>query len=203
MRRAARDAAPVLAALDEVAFGAANILKLRDARPTADEATRRTEAWLRERQVARAGTVLVVTGRGNGSEGGVGVLGPAIERLCAHLKRKGVVATATRHSPGALAVTLAPVHALFEAPARARAPERAPRVASPQELAGLAPATRTALRALAERWLHDLGAPADDPRLVEDEMRRLFARLAPAAPGEAALAAAIRAAQEELDDRAP
>ncbi|MBI3789854.1 MAG: Smr/MutS family protein [Gemmatimonadetes bacterium] len=198
--RRGRSLGPVLAALDDVRFGAGNILNLRDAMPTAADAVARADAWLRERQVARAGDVLIVTGRGNGSADGVPVVRNAVARLCAQLKRRGVVASVRDHSPGAFEVTLAPMSRLLEAPARARHPA-APRAAAPEALAGLSPGTRHALRSLAERSLDDLGVPGGDVTQVEDEMRRLFARLAPSAPTDAALLRAIEAAREALDDR--
>ena len=190
----------VLAALDEVRYGAANILNLRESRPTVADALARTESWLRERQVARAGEVLVITGRGNGSADGVSVVRVAVERLCSQLRRRGVVATVGTHSPGALLVTLAPVSALVEAPTRARHAERT-FTAEPAALAGLEPETRAALRAFAERSLDDLGARGGDAAMVESEMLRLFARLSPSASTDPALRQLIAAAHEELDAR--
>ena len=45
-------------ALDEARFGSDRTLNLRASLPTAQEAVRRAEAWLRERQVAGATEVL-------------------------------------------------------------------------------------------------------------------------------------------------
>ena len=190
----------VLAALDEVRYGAANILNLRESRPTVADALARTESWLRERQVARAGEVLVITGRGNGSVDGVSVVREAVGRQCHQLRRRGVVATVREHSPGALLVTLAPVTALVDAPSRARHAMKTP-VADPAALAGLTPTTRAALRSLAARSLDDLGARVQDATVVEGEMLRLFARLSPSAPAEPALHQLILAAHEALDVR--
>ena len=53
-------------AFDEARFGAERTLNLRASFPTAAEATRRADLWLRERQMAKAGEVLVITGRGAG-----------------------------------------------------------------------------------------------------------------------------------------
>jgi len=58
-------------AFDEAEFGPKNILNLRESLPTAADARFRAEAWLRERQVSRANEVLLITGRGNQSPGGV------------------------------------------------------------------------------------------------------------------------------------
>lgn len=171
-------------ALDQLAFGPARTLDLHTASPTAGEAGRRTEAWLRERQVAGAGEVLIITGRGRRSLDGVAVLRPAIERLLARLRRLGVVARVRAHGDGAFAVTLAPVQALFEAPARARGRQGPPRIDLPA-FDGLSPAARDALHALALRALESLGAPTT-PSFVADEMRRQFALLAPGLPPGAA-----------------
>lgn len=190
----------VLAALDEVRYGAANILNLRESRPTVADAVARTESWLRARQVARAGEVLIITGRGNGSLDGVSVVRLGVERACGQLKRRGVVATVRPHSPGALLVTLAPVSALVEAPARARGAVTM-RVPDPAALSGLAPATRAALRAFAMRSLDDLGAQTADAAVIEGEMLRLFGRLAPSAPTEPELLRLVAAASDELDAR--
>ncbi len=190
----------VLAALDEVRYGVANILNLRESRPTVADAVARTESWLRARQVARAGEVLIITGRGNGSVDGVAVVRLGVERACGQLKRRGVVASVRQHSPGALHITLAPVSALVEAPARARGAVTM-RAADPAALAGLAPATRAALRTFAERSLDDLGAHASGAAVIEGEMLRLFARLAPSAPSEPELVRLIGTASDELDAR--
>lgn len=171
-------------ALDAARFGASSTLDLRTSMPTAAEALHRAESWLRERQMARAGEVLIVTGRGKGSPGGIGVVREAVRRLLTTLQRKGVVAGVASHTPGSFVVTLAPVRALFEAAPRKRAP--APRLvpADPAELRALAPDTRKQLRWLAERSLESLGAPRSE-RFVQDEMKRQFAILSGmVAPGE-------------------
>jgi len=163
-------------AFDVARFGPSSTLDLRSSMPTAVEATRRAEAWLRERQMARAGDVLIITGRGKGSPGGVGVVREAVQRLLTALRRKGVVAAVGAHTPGSFVVTLAPVRALFETVRRTRA--TTPRIApgDPAELRALAPETRKRLRWLAERSLESLGAPRS-ARFVEDEMKRQFAIL--------------------------
>ena len=199
-RRPPRPVGPVLAALDEVRFGAANILNLRARFPTGADAEAQVEAWLRERQVARAAEVLVVTGRGLGSEGGVPVVRAAVARRCALLKRRGVVATVQEHTPGSLLITLAKVTAMLDAPQRSRHHDRVQR-RDPAALSGLSPETRTALRALAQRSLHDLGARGTAATGVDAEMMLLFARLSPGATSEATLRGAIQAAMDELDAR--
>ena len=171
-------------AFDEARFGPARTLDLRASMPTAADAVRRAEPWLRERQMAKAGEVLIITGRGKGSPGGVAVVREAVRKLLGTLKRKGVVSEVGEHTPGSFAVTLAPVRALFETVPRTRA--RVPRLpaADPKELRALSASTRKKLRALAEQSLVELGAPRTD-RLVHDEMTRQFAILSSAvAPDE-------------------
>ena len=89
-------------AFDEARFGAERTLNLRLSLPTADEATRRTDAWLRQQQIAQTGDVLIITGRGKGSDDGVSVVREAVIRLLHALKRKGVVATHEEHTLDAL-----------------------------------------------------------------------------------------------------
>lgn len=190
-------------AFDELHFGPSRTLNLREHLPTGDEAVRRAEAWLRDRQMERAGEVLVVTGRGNASEGGVPVVREAVRRLLTQLKRRGVVTAVREHTAGSYVVRLAPVSALFEGGTRKReARQPAPR--DPRVLEGLAPESRRLLRRLAERSLEVLGATGLGGRFVTDEMVRQFAALAPALPDggdrEMHLRSAIRLALAELDE---
>ena len=163
-------------AFDEVRFGASRTLNLRDALPTADEAVRRAESWLREKQVARVGEVLVVTGRGRGSEGGVPVVREAVLKLFTALRRRGVITAVHEHTAGSFVVRLAPVTALFDGGQRKRE-ARMPRQPDPVVLQGLEPETRRVLRQLAERTLEQLGATRLEGRFVKDEMVRQFERL--------------------------
>jgi hypothetical protein len=191
----------VAAAFDEVRFGRGNTLDLRSGLPSGPEATRRAEAFLRERQVAQSREVLVITGRGNQSEGGVAVVRPAVAGALAKLRRLGVVEGWQEHTPGSFVVTPAPITALFEAPRRHGEPS-AIVVMDDKVFAGLAEETRVALRALAIRSLQALGAPADEP-FVRDEMQRQFSVLGKSIPPEpgrdAKLRIAAEAAIEELD----
>ena len=191
-------------AFDEAQYGPSRTLDLRSSMPTAAEARRRAEAWLRERQMAKAGEVLVITGRGAGSPGGVGVVREAIQRLLVTLRRKGVVAAVGSHTPGSFVVTLAPIRALFETVPRSR-PDRnqAPR-ADPAEFDALDPQTRSRLRWLAERSLEALGAPRTE-QFVQDEMRSQFAVLSSALVAdekdrEGRLRSLIAAAQDAFDE---
>jgi hypothetical protein len=191
-------------ALDEAKFGPSRTLDLRASFPTAAEAVRRAEPWLRERQMARAGDVLVITGRGRGSPGGVSVVREAIAKLFTTLRRKGVVAGVGEHTAGSFVVTLAPVRALFETVPRSRSSDSRVRPANPKELRALDAATSASLRSLAERSLDVLGAPRTDA-LVHDEMVRQFAILSSAvAPDETdregRLQFLIEAARDAFDD---
>lgn len=191
-------------AFDEARFGPARTLDLRASMPTAAEAIRRAEPWLRERQMARAGDVLVVTGRGKGSPGGIAVVREAIRKLFGTLKRKGVVASVEEHTAGSFVVTLAPVRALFETVPRSRSNDSRVKPADPRELRALDTATRTQLRSLAERSLEVLGAPRTEG-LVHDEMVRQFSILASAvAPDETDREGRLRfligAARDAFDD---
>jgi hypothetical protein len=191
-------------AFDEARFGPARTLDLRASMPTAAEAVRRAEPWLRERQMARAGDVLVVTGRGKGSPGGIAVVREAIRKLFGTLKRKGVVASFEEHTAGSFVVTLAPVRALFETVPRSRSNDSRVKPADPRELRALDAATRAQLRSLAERSLEVLGAPRTEG-LVHDEMVRQFSILASAvAPDETDREGRLRfligAARDAFDD---
>jgi hypothetical protein len=191
-------------AFDEARFGPLNTLDLRTSLPTGIQAARRAESWLRERQMAKAGEVLVVTGRGKGSHGGVAVVRETIRRLLTVLKRKGVVSGSADHTPGSFVVRLAPIRALFEAMPRSRAPVARTPPADPAQLGALDKRTRDGLRRLAERSLETLGAPRTD-RFVRDEMTRQFAVLssALAADGkdrEVRLQFLIAAAQDSFDE---
>ncbi len=169
-------------AFDAARFGFARTLDLRTSMPTGEEAVRRAEPWLRERQIAKAGDVLVITGRGNGSPGGVGIVRESVQRLFTALKRKGVISAVTEHTPGSFVVTLASVRALFEAAPRSRERSRGPRSTAPvdpTQLAALDAPTRGALRRLAEFSLDTLGAPRTEA-FVRDEMLRQFAVLSAA-----------------------
>jgi hypothetical protein len=167
----------VARALDEARYGPARTLDLRTSLPTAQEAERRAEAWLRERQMARAGEVLVITGRGLGSPGGIGVVRGAIESLLTKLRRQGVVSQVRTHTPGSFVVVLAPIRALFEVGPRSRHPADPAPPVNTAELVGLDAVTLRDLRLLAEYSLAALGVPSDG-RFVEDEMLRQFSVLA-------------------------
>src|SRR6266705_1562127 len=110
----------VLKAFDEAEFGVKNILNLRESLPTAADAQYRAEAWLRERQISSASEVLVITGRGNQSPGGVSAVRTAILALLPGLRRRGVVSEWWEHSPGSFVVKLGSISSLLAAPRRKR-----------------------------------------------------------------------------------
>jgi hypothetical protein len=187
----------VTRALDELRFGPTRTLNLRESLPSAREAVQRCENWLREQQIKGSAEVLIVTGRGSHSVGGVAVVKQAIEKLLHSLRRRGVVSGHAEHNPGAFLVTLAPLRALSEAAARRGEPRRAgPGFA----FEGLAPGTIALLRDLAERSLDSLGVEPTGDRL-RDEMHRHLRVLAPGlgADAEGDLPAALRRAIAEYD----
>jgi hypothetical protein len=189
-------------AFDEVRFGAARTLNLRASLPTGHEAATRLERWLRQHQVQQSGEVLVITGRGNNSEGGIAVVREASIRVLHELKRKGVVEDFAEHTPGSFVVALATMKAVLDAPGRRRQQTPPPPPAAPPTLDALADETRQALRVLAERSLDALGVRDRTP-FMEGEMLRLFGSLASTVPEgpdrERRLRTAIRAAMSEYD----
>lgn len=189
-------------AFDEVRFGAARTLNLRQSLPTGAEAARRLEAWLRQHQVEQSAELLVITGRGNNSESGIAVVREATLRVFGELRRKGVVQEFAEHTPGSFVVTLAPVKALHDAAKRMREPDALPVPATPPTLTALDETTRHQLRVLAERSLDALGVRERGP-FVETEMLRLFGVLASRAgegpDRETRLRAAIASAMSEID----
>ena len=198
---------PLQHALDEIRFGQTGTLNLRASLPTAAEAVKRTEAWLRMKQAEGAREVLVVTGRGNQSFARVPVVREAVRRLLALLSTRGVVAEHSEHSPGAFAVRLAPI-----AEANARRAVTTTDVTEPVEapptLDGLTDETRGLLHRLAADTLGALGVRDPSPQFVRDEMVRQCSQLAatlPPTPASATdrerlLQTAIIRAIERLDD---
>jgi hypothetical protein len=190
-------------AFDEAEFGTKNILNLRESLPTAADARHRAEAWLRERQVARTSEVLVITGRGNQSPGGVSPVRAAIVALLPALRRRGVVTEWREHTSGSFVVKLASISALLDAPRRKRDHALVATPAEPRSLAGLEGSTLALLRRLAIRSLESLGV-RDPEKYVDEEMSSKFNSLAgsvaPGAEGETRLREAISAALEQLDE---
>ncbi len=190
-------------AFDEMRFGAERTLNLRTHHPSREEALRRAENWLRERQLNRAKEALVITGRGNNSPDGVSVVREAIVQLLASLRRRGVLAEVLEHTPGSFVVTFAKLSALRDAPQRARNPHDSP-PRDPAALAALEPDTRATLRRLAKRSIEELGVEPT-PSFVEQEMLALFGAVAAGVPEgpnrEERLRALLDVALHELDDK--
>lgn len=190
-------------AFDEMRFGPDRTLNLRTHHPSRDQAVRRAENWLRERQMSRATEALVITGRGNNSPDGVSVVREAIVQLLATLRRRGVIDGMVEHTPGSFVVTFAKLGAVRDAPQRSRNPHEPP-PRDPASLAALEPETRAILRMLAKRAIEELGAEPK-PSFVEQEMLAQFAAAAPGVPEgadrEQRLRDVLRAALHEYDDR--
>lgn len=189
-------------AFDEAHFGQKNILNLRESLPTAADARFRTEAWLRERQVSRAGEVLVITGRGNQSPNGISPVREAIVSLLPLLRRRGIVSEWREHSPGSFSVKLGSITSLLDAPHRKRDEKSTSKPSNPKSLEGLESSTLLLLRRLAVRSLESLGI-REPAAFVEAEMLSKFNSLAggvtPGPEGEARLRDAISAALDHLD----
>jgi hypothetical protein len=199
-RSAGKQQRSVVSALDEQRFGSQRTLNLRENLPTAADAVRRAESWLREHQVRGSVEVLIITGRGIHSAEGVAVIRPAVEKLLFSLRRQGVIASHHEHNPGAFAVQLAPLRSLLSAPPRRREPRRPESLAT--ELPGLTRETTDLLRTLAEHSLEALGVSPNEAS-VADEMHRHLQRIAPALPGgpqmEEELRSVLRATIAEYD----
>jgi len=185
---------------DELRFGPQRTLNLREGLPTGPEAVRRAEQWLREQQIKGRPEVLIITGRGNQSVGGIAIIRPAIEKLLFSLHRRGVVAAHHDHNPGAFVVELAPLRALSDAPHRRREPRASAETGL--EIHGLTRETTGLLRDLAERSLDALGVAPDEARIA-DEMHRQLRVIAPGLSSgprmEQQLRDVLRAAIAEYD----
>jgi hypothetical protein len=190
-------------AFDEAEFGPKNILNLRESLPTAADARFRAEAWLRERQVSRANEVLLITGRGNQSPGGISAVRAAIVALLPALRRRGVVIEWREHTQGSFVVKLGSISSLLDAPRRKRDRALVAKPADPRSLAELESSTLSLLRRLAVRSLESLGVRKPE-KFVDAEMLSKFNSLAggvaPGVEGEARLREAITIALEQLDE---
>ena len=191
-------------ALDEAAFGAERILNLREMLPTAVEARARTDVWLRSRQVVKSQDVLIITGRGNQSLGGVGIIRQEVLDMLPSLRRRGVVESWKEHTPGSISVKLAPLSSLLLATKRRRDnPDAMPEEMNPASLSAFGADTLRLLRQLAVQNLEQLGVTDVKP-FIEQEMVRTFSALARSvAPGEnreERLREVIQRAIEEIAD---
>ncbi|HEY9429072.1 MAG TPA: Smr/MutS family protein [Gemmatimonadaceae bacterium] len=194
---------PLSHAFDEIRFGPDRILDLHEQLPSGTQAVARTEAWLREKQASGAREVLVITGRGNNSEGGVSVVREDVRRLLARLRRGGVVKEVVQHTEGSFIVALAPLSALRDAPRRRRDPV-APRASDPEALMELTAQTRDLLRKVSLRALEELGIRDPEPfvqREMLDQLSCTVRSIPDCADREERLRAALAMLLAEYDDR--
>lgn len=186
-------------AYDEARYGPARTLNLRESLPTPDDAVARLDVWIRQQQVERAGEVLVITGRGKGSAGGVSPVRVAVVTRLALLQRMGIVEGVRQHTTGSFVVRLGPVRVRPDGRASAPRPPQ-PDAATLQTLA---PETRDLLRRLADCELEALGVRDRRP-FLDEEMLRQFSRLAKGLDDgpdrEALLRAAAEQAVEHCED---
>ncbi len=197
-RRRAAPVIPIERAFDELRFGAARTLNLRDGLPTVAQAETRVESWLRQQQAIGGGEVLIITGRGLGSLDGVGRVREAVLRRCTRLKRLNVVAGVREHGPGALVVTVAELRALVDAP-RLRTGRKDPTpLAAPSELAALPEDIRVLLRTLADLTIQRLGVRDPNEGMIADEMRAQFSALAPSVASTPDRMEALRVVAQRL-----
>lgn len=129
---------------------------------TGDEARRRTEQWLLDRQAERVRTVIVVTGRGLHSQG-IPVIRNEVEHLLQMLKGTLVVRWESAGFGGSFQVELR------------RPPDTAPR---PAPVPPLLREADLPLRRRAEEALWELGIDPT-PALLEAEIRRILQEQAP------------------------
>lgn len=169
------------ASLERVRFGPLRTLNVRARMLTGEESAHRVELWLRSKQVELSGDVLVITGRGAGSLGGIPVVKEATRRVLNRLRRLGVVESYGEDTPGSFVVALAPLRSLLEAPARRRTPVKAPTRKGPN-IQGLKADTRERLRYLASRAIDALGVKNASEGLIAGEMVRQFSMIARTAP---------------------
>ncbi|HET7232780.1 MAG TPA: Smr/MutS family protein [Longimicrobium sp.] len=129
---------------------------------TGGEARVRAELWLRDQAIAGERTVVVVTGRGNRSQG-LPVLRGEVEDVLARLQ--GDIVTGWGHTDGGGGFRIG----LRPPPPSIHRPTRAPSTAG-----ALLRDTPPELRRRAEEALHELGI-SPTPELLRAEIRRLLA----------------------------
>lgn len=182
MRRGKPQLKALWNALDEAAFGAERTLNLRESLPSAADARARVEVWLKARQVTKPEEVLIITGRGNQSLGGVGVIRREILAMMPSLRRRGIVESWREHSPGSLVVKLAALSVLLSVGKRRRDNNLAEEKGSGEQvLTGLEAETTRLLRALSIQNLELLGIE-DTEDFIKTEMMRTFSAFASALP---------------------
>lgn len=166
---------------ERVLFGPLRTLNVRASMLSGDDSAARVESWLRSKQVELSGEVLIITGRGAGSPGGVPVVKEATRRVLNRLRRSGVVQAFGEDTPGSFIVRLASLRSLLEAPARRSTPKRSPPRRGPA-IQGLRPETRERLRYLASRSIDSLGIKDPSESQIGVEMERQFSMIARTAP---------------------
>ena len=174
-------------AFDEAQFGDARTLNVRDGLPTGAEAAARTDSWLRLKQVEGVREVLVITGRGTHSISALPVIKTHVARRIAALRRAGVVASVTEHTPGSYVVRLSPMSSMLAASERSssRSGEGRKGQNLPPSIASLTPETQRIVRDLAERTLVSLGVRNTSSSIINDEMERQTALLTRSMPRDA------------------
>ena len=185
-------------AFDSARFGDQKILNLRESLPSVEEAVRRAEAWIRQKQVEAAGEVLVITGRGRNSENGISPVREGIAKLITMLRRRNVVERYEEHTPGSFSIQLASIGAMVDAPRRRRDGKAKP---ADTPLPELSKSNQRLLRDLAERSLENLGIK-DTHAFLEAEMKRQLSAISSAIGAgpdrETKIRAALRAALDEI-----
>ena len=170
--------------LERARFGPLRTLNVRASMLSGEESARRVESWLRSKQVELTGDVLIITGRGAGSFGGVPVMKEATQKVLARLRRGGVIDSFGEDTPGSFVVRLASIRSLLEAPRRReRTQPPPPRKAS--SLPGLKAETRDKLRYLAGRAIDALGVKKPSESQLNTEMERQFSMILRTAPSGA------------------
>ena len=173
-----------LSSFERARFGPLRTLNVRASMLSAEESARRVESWLRSKQVELTGDVLIITGRGAASIGGVPVVKEATQKVLSRLRRAGVIETFGEDTPGSFVVKLASIRSLLEAPKR-RERTRPPAVRRLPNIQGLKPEIRERLRYLGARALDALGVKKPTESQLNTEMERQFSIIVSTAPSGA------------------
>lgn len=169
-----------LASIERARFGPLRTLNVRVTLLSGEESARRVESWLRSKQVELSGDVLIITGRGAGSIGGVPVIKESTLRVLNRLRRAGVIQAFGEDTAGSFVVQLAPLRSLLEAPARRKGPQSIPKKKA--NIQGLNSETRDQLHYLASRAIDALGVKKPSESQILTEMERHFSVFARTAP---------------------
>jgi hypothetical protein len=170
-----------LASIERARFGPLRTLNVRVSLLSGEESARRVESWLRSKQVELSGDVLIITGRGAGSIGGVPVIKESTLRVLNRLRRAGVIQAFGEDTAGSLVVQLAPLRSLLEAPVRRKGLQSSiPK--NKASIQGLKSETRDQLHYLASRAIDALGVKKPSESQILTEMERHFSVFARTAP---------------------